>query len=178
MCVWEQITKEELERLFCKENLSDAEIAQKYGVTKNQVRYKRRKFGITLASQLYQEFMDENAETYAILNKHAKERLLQSGQMDSFAKALTHYIFRNGPVEDMHCSGKLSEEDMKTLNQFMVNRIAGVLLYIREEKWMQLELVYSHYCRYGQHWDAAQPDTKIFELAWENMLDKIKNNAL
>ena len=40
------------------------------------------------------------------------------------SKSLTVYAFRNGPIEDMHAEGKLSEEDMKILNKYMVERLA------------------------------------------------------
>ncbi len=175
MDLWDQITKEELERLYYSENLSDARIAERYGVTKNQVRYKRQKFGVTLVNHIYDLFVEENPEIFDDLNKKSKERLCQPENIDGLAKALTHYIFRNGPVEDMHSDGKLSQEDMKTLNQFMVNRIAGVLLYISEGKWTQLELLYSHLSRfYGADWDKAEPDTEEIETFWNKTKDQIK----
>jgi len=40
------------------------------------------------------------------------------------SKSLTVYAFRNGPVEDMHAEGKLSEEDMQILNKYMVEKLA------------------------------------------------------
>ena len=42
------------------------------------------------------------------------------------AKAATAYAFRNGPVEDIHADGRISQEEMKRLNQFMVQRIGEV----------------------------------------------------
>lgn len=50
----------------------------------------------------------------------------------NLAVALTLYRFRNGPVEGMHASGKLSEDDMKTLTKSMVDKI-GFLLYLFEK---------------------------------------------
>ena len=41
---------------------------------------------------------------------------------------MTHYAFRNGPVEDMHANGQLSQQDMKTLNKYMVNRICWAVV--------------------------------------------------
>lgn len=38
-------------------------------------------------------------------------------------RGIAHFIFRNGPIEDMHADGKLSQEDMKVLNKFMMNQL-------------------------------------------------------
>ena len=62
---------------------------------------------------------------FAKLNSDSRERLLRRENIDAISKAITHFIFRNGPVEDMHTNNQLSEKDMKTLNKYMVNRIAG-----------------------------------------------------
>ena len=65
--------------------------------------------------------------TNKTVNREAKKMLLRPENIDSFAKAVTHYAFRNGPVEDMHTEKKLSQDDMRTLNKYMVNRLAGPL---------------------------------------------------
>ena len=83
-----------------------------------------------------------------ILNQGSKERLLNKDNIDTISIALTHYLFRNGPVEDMHSEGKLSQEDMKTLNKFMVNRIAGLLQIINKEEWLKIELLLDYYNTY------------------------------
>lgn len=44
--------------------------------------------------------------------------------------ATTHYAFRNGPVENMHAQGKLSEDNMMKLNKFIVNRLAYIFTLI------------------------------------------------
>ena len=79
------------------------------------------------------------------LNKSSKERLLNEKNIDTISIALTHYLFRNGPVEDMHRDGKLSQNDMKTLNKFMANRIAGLLQTINKAEWLKLELLLNYY---------------------------------
>ena len=48
---------------------------------------------------------------------------LNAYDISDLAKAITVEVFRNGPVEDMHAAGKLSEEDMKTLNKYMVSEL-------------------------------------------------------
>jgi len=49
------------------------------------------------------------------------------------AKAATAYAFRNGPVEDIHADGRISQEAMKRLNQFMVQRL-GEVFYLLLQK--------------------------------------------
>lgn len=43
------------------------------------------------------------------------------------SKGITQFTFRSGPAEEMHSRGRLTQKDMKTLNKFMTNRIAGLL---------------------------------------------------
>lgn len=83
---------------------------------------------------------------------------MNSENIDGLAKALTHLIFRNGPVEDLCADGNLLDNDMKTLNQYMVNRLAGILCSLHENRWLQLELLHSHLQQYGYDWGTAEPD--------------------
>ena len=52
-------------------------------------------------------------------NREMKELFFENVDVDLFARFVVHYCFRNGPLEDMHAQGKLSLEDMKTLNKFL-----------------------------------------------------------
>lgn len=81
---------------------------------------------------MYQEFVKQNSELFEKLNLNSKERLLKRENIDPISKAITHFIFRNGPVEDIHANNQLSEKDMKMLNKYMVNRIAGLLTAIAD----------------------------------------------
>lgn len=130
--LWDDITEEELRRLYYDENLSDSQISDLFGVTKGKVAYKRNKFGISIRNKVYQEFVEQNNELFIKLNSDSKERLLRRENIDSISKAITHFAFRNGPIENMHSNNQLSENDMKTLNKYMVNRIAGLLTAIAD----------------------------------------------
>lgn len=145
---WNSITKEELENLF--EEYSDSIIAELYDITKSQVTNKRRKWNIKLYNSTIKEFLndDTNKILFKNLNQDSKNRLLNEKNIDSIAICLTHYLFRNGPVEDMHSEGKLSQNDMKTLNKFMVNRIDGLLQTINKGEWLKLELLLDYYNTY------------------------------
>lgn len=145
---WKDITEETLKDLYYEQNLSDRSIAESFGVTKNQVKYKRNKFAISIKNKVYDDFISQSSGVY----NHSKIRLLKPENIDGAAKVLTYYAFRNGPVEDIHANGKLTQEDMKTLNKYMVNRLAGILSTIYEERWLQLELLYENLKNYGIVW--------------------------
>lgn len=115
--------------------------------------------------------MEQNSELFEKLNLDSKERLLKRENIDAISKAITHFIFRNGPVEDMHANNQLSENDMKTINKYMVNRIAGLLTAIEDNNWLQLELLFSYYRLFGTEWDKAEPDMKEINLAMKYALE-------
>ena len=166
---WDRVTEEELKHLYYEEEMTDREIAERFGVSMGKVAYKRRKYGISVKNMVYQQFMDENSELFAQLNENSRERLLRRENIDAISKAVTHYTFRNGPVEDMHANGQLSQQDMKTLNKYMVNRIAGLLSAAMDGSWLQLEQLFSYYRFFGGDWDAAEPDMGEMKLLMERL---------
>lgn len=98
---WTDINKMELKHLYYEQNLSDQAIAEMYGATKKQVRYKRSKYDISIRNKIIDDFTSYDNELFRDLNNDSKNRLLKSENIDIVAKLLTHHIFRNGPVEDM-----------------------------------------------------------------------------
>lgn len=46
---WEQVGRLELERLYYEENLSDSSIAERFGISKNEVKKKRKLYNIQYA---------------------------------------------------------------------------------------------------------------------------------
>ena len=155
---WDDITEEELKHLKYDDKMSDSQIADLFGVSKGQVAYKRNKFGISIKENIYKDIMEHNSERFEKFNMDSKERLLKRDNIDTISKAITHFAFRNGPIEDMHVNNQLSEDDMKKLNKYMVNRIAGLLTAITDNNWLQLDLLLSQYKYYGTDWDKAEPD--------------------
>lgn len=71
----------------------------------------------------------------------------------------------------MHANDQLSENDMKTLNKYMVNRIAGLLTAIADNNWLQLELLLSYYRLFGTEWDKAEPDVEEINFALKNAIN-------
>lgn len=167
---WNNITKEELEELF--EKNTDNMIANLYGVSKSQVKYKREKWDIKLINYTLKKFLSEESDKnlFESLNQSSKNRLLDKDNFDTISIALTHYLFRNGPVEDMHSAGKLSQEDMKTLNKFMVNRISGLLKTLDEGEWLKLELLLNFYRIFGRNWDKPVPDTDEIDIIYTKII--------
>lgn len=94
--------------------------------------------------------------------------MLDKDNFDTISIALTHYLFRNRPVENMHSDGKLSQEDMKTLNKFMVNRIYGLLKTLDKGEWLKLELLLNFYSLFGKDWDKPVPDTDEIDTIYSN----------
>ncbi len=92
------------------------------------------------------------------MNERVDEKMRPLYDLDRISKAVTHFSFRNGPVEDMHADGKLTEEDMKTLNKFMVNSLAYVFDLVLNQHWAEFYhlLVCHEGC--GSQWDPAKMD--------------------
>lgn len=77
-------------------------------------------------------------------------------------------------MKNIHSKGKLSQEDMKTLNKFMVNRIAGLLETLNKGEWLKLELLLNYYSMFfGKNWDKPIPDIDEIDLKYKKFLDKI-----
>ena len=113
-----------------------------------------------------------------VIKHYYKNNLLKIDNIPTISKAITHFTFRNGPIEDMHANNQLSENDMKTLNKYMVNRIAGLLTAIVDDnKWTQMAyLLDSYYKHLGKEWDEVVPDMSEFDLVLEEILNSIFDN--
>lgn len=171
---FDDITKEQLERLFYDDGITNGQIALLYNVPNERVRTKRRKWDIHNYNPkyIYKRYENKNSSLFKILNEHAKENLQGVVNIDWISKALTHYLFRNGPVEKMHANHQLSENDMKTLNKYMVNRIAGLLKLVHDNEWLKIELMLHRLKNYGIEWDEVEFDTKDIDLIFKTEMDK------
>ena len=84
--------------------------------------------------------------------------------IDMISKAITQFAFRSEPVEDMHSKGKLTQKDMKTLNKYMVNRIAGLLTTISNGDITNVLKVLTFYASLASDWDSCKPDVEKFYM--------------
>ncbi|GIO31788.1 MULTISPECIES: hypothetical protein [Paenibacillus] len=167
----EELTPEILRRLFIEEEKSDYLNSQLYDVKESKISYRRKKHGITIRNSILDDFLLAKTEEAMKINERYRDKLLVDENLTMISKAITHFAFRNGPIEDMHASpnNQLSQEDMKTLNKFMVNNIAYVFKLIIENRWIELDFLIKHTdMMYGHDWDNAEPDDgdnrKIIEM--------------
>ena len=112
--------------------------------------------------ELAQGFMEllEDAEEVIKSPLH----MLDDHQIDRYSKALAHYVFRMGVVEQFHSEGAvLSQAVMKTLNKDVHNRIAGLLTAIRDNRIDDVDRVLREFSRYGGDWDKAEPYMDVFD---------------
>lgn len=160
---WESISEMQMCKLYLNSNIIDKDIADLFDISLGKVKYKRKKYRLGLKKiDVLRFFNDsENIQLHK-QNQDSKGRLLADENFDRFSIGLAHYFFRNGPVEDMHADGQLSENDMKILNKYMVDRIARVLLLAKKGRWFELELLLSFHMQCGSTWD--KPDTNMDEL--------------
>ena len=101
------------------------------------------------------------------------EQLIKDRTADNAIIGLVHYIFRNGPVEEMHAAGKLSQDDIKALNKYMINRLANLSELIGDNRLKELELLLSAYSIYGTD-NRPQPDMESVEEDLNAVLNKRK----
>ncbi|MFF2484609.1 hypothetical protein [Paenibacillus sp. NPDC058071] len=157
----DDLTKEDLKTMFVNEQKSDYMISQLFEVKESKITYRRKKYGITIRNSILDDYLFVKTGHAKEMNNKVKAELLVEGNVTMIAKAITHFAFRNGPVEDMHAhpNNQLSEIDMETLNKFMVNRIAYIFKLIIEERWIELDFMIRNTDRwYGHGWDEAIPD--------------------
>jgi len=64
----------------------------------------------------------------------------------------------------MHARNKLTQKDMKALNKYMVNRIAGLLTTISKGDIANVLKVLSFYAGLSSDWDKVKPDVEEFYL--------------
>lgn len=88
--------------------------------------------------------------------------MLNEETIDSISKAITQYAFRSGPIEEMHSNNQLSQKDMKKLNEYMTNRIAGLLTVLSNGDFDNVVKVLSFYATLSSDWDKVEPDIEEF----------------
>lgn len=153
------LSPKDLGTMFVDEHIPDSMIGDLYGVPKSRISYLRRKHRITIRETALGDCLQGRTERAREMNVEARTEILAKPNVSMISKAMTHFAFRNGPVEDMHANGQLSESDMKTLNKFMVNRLAYVFTLVIEERWLEFALLVETMDRmFGTDWDEAEPD--------------------
>ncbi|KAB8136812.1 GNAT family N-acetyltransferase [Gracilibacillus oryzae] len=113
------------------------------------------------------------------LNDKSLHKMKDPTLAGEWAKAIAHFIYRNGPVEDIHSNGQLTDADMKTINKYMINQLTGLILTIQREEWFLLDNMLAFYKMFGGNWDNA--DLTKFntekQLVIENIAKIVANNV-
>ena len=173
----EELSPNDLEKLFIGESKSDAMIASLFEVKSSRITYLRRKYGITIRNSFIKDFLDDQSDVGTELNTDMKEIILTSENITKISKAMVHFAFRNGPIEDMHADVEknITDEDMKKLNKYMVNRVAYIFTLILEDRWMEFNfLVENIDFMFGHHWDEAIPDDGGMRKLFEKEISKFR----
>lgn len=129
--------------------------------------------------KLINHFVYNIIPTHPKLNEEAYKRIFEGGKdnlVDKTAIALTHFCFRNGPVENMHANNQLSQNDMMTLNKYMVNTLAYALDLIFSKRWVEFELLLEKMQFYGTDWDKPiKDDNGLTDFLKQQCLSSRKN---
>lgn len=124
-------------------------------------------------NKLFSDIVNKNSSFYKILNIKSKEKLIQQlDNVDDLAKAITYFVFRDGPIEDIHTNGLITDEDMKKLNKYMVNQLALLFDLIKTKEWLKLDILLEFYKFFGTDWDKAEPDFSLVDLICEKSLER------
>ncbi len=103
-------------------------------------------------------------------NENFKLWLSDPANIDVISKAITQFVFRSGPVEDIHARKAITEEEMKQINIYMVNHISALLTCAAKGDWIKLRLLLSYF-EYGTNeWNTAEPDMDEIDLVVKHRL--------
>lgn len=172
---YENLSIQEFKQLYIDEEKTDRILAELFNVKQSKITYWREKHGITIKKSILDECLLAKSEEAKEMNLRVKKQILMNENINLISKAITHFALRNGPIEDMHANpnNQLSEEDMKVLNKFMVNRLAYVFTLIIEDRWIEFEfLVRSIDSMFGRNWDEAEPDDGNIRKAIETSMKR------
>ncbi len=104
-------------------------------------------------------------QTSGALPKDRSEARENSRRLAREVKALVVLAFRNGPIEDVHAAGRITEEEMKRINKQAVNQLYRLLRLCEQDcEEYARQLNFGELCT--KHWDDPDeerrcPDTPI-----------------
>lgn len=136
---WNNLNDEEMAELLCMPN---AWLVRMFGLSNYKI--KKQKEAFKESSKAYLNYKIRDG---LLLNKEFSQKL---------CVGLTHHIFRNGPIEDMHSDSNknITDEDMKELNKYMMSRLATFFYLMRNEDFIKIHNLLSFHMNYfGKDWD-------------------------
>ena len=157
---FENLPDEAFAMYFALDRIEDGDVAEYLDCSILDVTMRRHHLNVPLRYDLSpkaEQFMrtpDENEKLRQFLIELTSE---------SIAKALTFYIFRDGPIEDIHAGEKgnvvedhgfVTDHEMEMLNKFMYNRLYFLIDAIRNDRWIDVFAVVGPYLsNVGKGWD-------------------------
>jgi len=118
----------------------------------------------TVTNKQFNDVIQNAAKASGITTAEAHSYLkgiVDNATPAEMACALAHFCFRNGPVEDMHAEGKLSDEDMKILNKYCHDKLFTFLCLLEDG---ELEKFATHLFLFkNTGWD--EPEFRLYDAS-------------
>lgn len=113
------------------------------------------------------ECLKFDCEEYDIYDETILSSILLRNKL---AIAIAHFVFRNGPIEDMHSNPEknITDKDMKILNKYMVSRLRAVLDMLYLNDYDEILSFASNAEIFGADWD--MPINGECEDSFENFI--------
>jgi hypothetical protein len=83
--------------LYASPPILDVGVAELFDGSIGQMRYLRKKYNVN--TKRVSRHLQET------VNEKSKARLISPESADALATAISHYIYRDGPIEDYHADG-------------------------------------------------------------------------
>ena len=168
---WKDVERRALEDMFYVRQMSDRQIADQFGVSKERVKYRRKKFNVTFQGKMLKQFADNNKDVMRELDEDAKGRLADLEDTDVLAAMLGVYVMGSGPLYRLYEEGRLTREELKAAEDHVSGRLAGILDAIEKKEWFKLELLHDHYRKNMRCLEPAVPDRDELEIVFMNHIE-------
>lgn len=158
---WNKFSNEE--KMVLLKNMNNSWLMEAFGLTRYQL------------DKVKEELDFKRQQLIAQANDHIKNNFLFS-DLQRLASGITHFIFRNGPIEDMHAdkNKNILNEDMKVLNKYMMSHLTTILYLLKSERYFDLAKVLENHMNCGQDWDKVEQQ-EINELISNAIFPQIKD---
>lgn len=150
---------------------------------------------VSYIKEYHMNIEDVNELIGNAVNENGIEELLEfiAGEdyVRNLAVGLANYSFRSGPVELMHSGidpkdadentephliSQLSDEDMKLLNKYMVDKLGFIIHMLLQKRYVEVADILSFYISIGGRWDS--PNIEKEEAEYKKYISKVKQRSL
>lgn len=102
------------------------------------------------------------------LDNDIRKSLMREELIGDLSNALTYYLFKDGNIGQV--ARKLSDKDIDQINETISNKIAGLLLNVRHDNWLNIDLLFKHNIGNCAKWELPEPDTKEMDKLFLDLL--------